>query len=408
MQAFLTFSLIVYIAFYLFEGAVRYGLNLLGMDQLIFTRDALLFSAILTLIINGFLRRQTPVPFILYLLVITLHGLVMMLNIGNFPAVAYGAKMLFTLLAGGLAADIILKPQRIVVSLLFLFWVVTWGGIFADKYLMEMPWMGIETIIGDVKVELGRDWTMTGEDKRAGGFTRSSIHAAAVLPLLALMLLFNLRSLTLKALVGLSTIPALYWTTQKGAMIAYMLVFMAIIVTRGRSHYALMAGILVMMTLMVGMPLILSGETMPDSSGLFSFSSFYMRIEDMWPHAWRWIADNEAFPFGVGLGGISGAQRLYAKDDMNAADNLFVFMYAYFGMMSFVYLAASVYLMIKAVKINSPHVRFAFAILLFIFSYGCVLSMLEDQMISLFLGASLAGLSNAVMNKRIRHERQAA
>ena len=77
------------------------------------------------------------------------------------------------------------------------------------------------------------------------------------------------------------------------------------------------------------------------TEGVFSFSSFYQRIEEMWPQAWRWIHYHEAFPFGVGLGGISGAQRLYALNDMNAADNMFILMYAYFGVMSFVYLGLS-------------------------------------------------------------------
>ena len=78
---------------------------------------------------------------------------------------------------------------------------------------------------------------------------------------------------------------------------------------------------------------------MADSGGVFSFTSFDMRIVRTWPEAWEWILHNEVFPFGVGLGGIGGAQRFYAANFFNPSDNLFIFLYANFGLMGIVYLA---------------------------------------------------------------------
>lgn len=117
--------------------------------------------------------------------------------------------------------------------------------------------------------------------------------------------------------------------------------------------------------------------------------SFNLRVEQMWPKAWEWIAERGTFPFGVGLGGISGAQMLYARESFNAADNIFVFMAASFGVMTLFYLLAVTLGVFRLPANGSRSDTHAVAILLFVACYGCVLSMLEDQMASLFLGAAI-------------------
>ena len=53
----------------------------------------------------------------------------------------------------------------------------------------------METTIGDVQVEISRDWQMTVEKINAPAVSCAlSIFAATVMPLLALILMFNLRS----------------------------------------------------------------------------------------------------------------------------------------------------------------------------------------------------------------------
>ena len=73
------------------------------------------------------------------------------------------------------------------------------------------------------------------------------------------------------------------------------------------------------------MPLFTLGLLMPQNGGVFSFASFAMRISRTWPDAWQWILNHDVFPFGVGLGGIGGAQRFYAANFFNPSDNLFVY-----------------------------------------------------------------------------------
>lgn len=398
MQPLLSAALAIYMIFYAFEGAIRYGFHLVGADMLIFIRDGLLILPLLCIFLKQFTQRKVHPAFLIFFFIILVHGTVMMLNLGNLPAVGYSAKMLITALAGAIVGTAVLKPSRKILILFFIIWAVGWIGILLEKYYVDWPWVGMETSIGDVQVHLSRDWQVTGADKRAAGFTRSSINAATLMPLLAIVLLFNLRSLPLRAAIVLLTIPAVYWTTQKGTILAYAITLGLLILNRKHPINWLRAGIVFAIALCIFLPVVLPGYTMPsDTGGVFSLTSFYLRIEWMWPDAWKWIHGHEAFPFGVGLGGIGGAQRLYMSvNEMNAADNLFVFMYGEFGIMTFIYLGAAVIFTLKAAVTDET--TEAMAILCFLFFYGCVISLLEDQMASLFLGAALACLRKKQQN----------
>jgi hypothetical protein len=136
------------------------------------------------------------------------------------------------------------------------------------------------------------------------------------------------------------------------------------------------------------LPLWTSGLLMPQSGGVFSFGSFAMRIALTWPEAWQWIADHDVFPFGVGLGGIGGAQRFYAANFFNPSDNFFVYLYANFGVLGAVYLAWVTALGPRLPRVTRDHAIPALAVLAFVLGYGAALSILEDQIAALFLGAA--------------------
>ena len=393
MQLVLSAALAIYLAMYVFEGIIRYGLNLVGMDGLIFVRDVLLMVPLAILFVQQFLRRQVDPAYIVFLLVVMLHGAVMMANIGSALAVVYGAKLLMTMLAGALLAPRLMQPSRAMLMFILFLWAAAFVSIVADKFFVQLPWTGMETTFGDIKVEISRDWQVSGEEKRAAGFLRSSINAATVEPLLALVLMFHLRRRSWRVAIALLTVAAVFLTTQKGPIIAYVLMLGILGISFRNPIPLLRVGVCAMIALAVALPLTLSGVNMPPSNGsVFSFSSFYQRMEQMWPEAWQWIHAHEAFPFGVGLGGISGAQRLYALNDMNAADNMFLFMYGYFGLMSLLYLSFAGFVAARTSRHASPAAAQALATLVFLFGYGCVISLLEDQMALLFLGAAVAWL----------------
>src|SRR5262249_43826091 len=110
MQSVLSFALVVYLLCYVFEGLIRYGLHLAGADGLIFARDIVLMVPLVLLFIQQFLRQAVHPAYIIFVLVVMVHGLVMLLNIGSVLAVAYSAKVLMAPLAGALLADRLFKP----------------------------------------------------------------------------------------------------------------------------------------------------------------------------------------------------------------------------------------------------------------------------------------------------------
>ena len=401
MQGLLSIAVAVYLVFYAFEGPIRYGFHLIGADALIFLRDVLLIIPLLGIFILQLVRRQLHPAFIIFIGIIVLHGLVFIFNIGSPAVVAYCVKILMTVLVGALCAQFLLNPGRKMLWLLLFLWAANWTGIVVDKYFVELPWVGLHASIGDVEVEVSRDWQISGEDKRAAGLTRSSINAATIEPLLALVLIFSLRNIPLRLGVALLTIPALYWTTQKGSLLAYLITLGLIALYPKRPIPLLRLGLFFMIILCVALPVLLSGASMPRAEGVFSMSSFYLRIEAMWPNAWLWIHAHEIFPFGVGLGGIGGAQRLYAPTEVNAADNIFILLYAYFGAMSFIYLGVIMAMAMKVKNDNIPSVTAAMAILVFLFGYGCVITFLEDQAASLFFGAALACIGHDISRNRL-------
>lgn len=390
MQTMLALTLGLYLLVYVFEGPVRYVLNMAGADSLIFVRDIVLLLPVVFLGGQQFLQRTLHPAYLVYCFVVALHGTVLVLNVHSFEAAVYGTKMLSSMLVGAVLAPFLLQPGRRFLLYIGILWISVLVGVLLDKYYVQFPWVGLSTTIGDVKVDISRDWDIQGEAKRAGGFLRSSIHAATVAPLFALILILHLRNLPVRLLVAVLTIFVINWTTQKGALIAYLMVLLLLACWPRRPLPMLRGGYLFFLLLAIALPTILPGYFMPEaSSGGFSNMSFNLRVEQMWPKAWEWIAERGTFPFGVGLGGISGAQMLYARESFNAADNIFVFMFASFGVMTLFYLLAITLGVFRLPANGSRSDTHAVAILLFVACYGCVLSMLEDQMASLFLGAAI-------------------
>lgn len=391
LDRWLVFAIWFYCYVYALEGFVRYVLNSVGLDSLIFARDVFLFLPVLLLFVQQFLKKNVHPAYWVYFAIIALHGSVFYLNFFIIPPVIFGIKILLPMLAGAVASAAFFKASKKAITLLLVLWLASSVGVFVDKYVATFPWVGMMTTIGEVEVEISRDWQVTGDSYRAGGLSRSSLYVSNFMPLIALLLIFNLNAFWLRALVALGTIPVIYWTTQKGALLAYLVVLAVLFAFPKKPLPAMRIAYFFFTLTAVLLPVALPYFNLShDSVGDFSNNSFILRVEMMWPEAWDWIRRHEIFPFGVGLGGISSAQQIYAKNEINAADNIFVFMYAYFGLMALVYLALIFWASVRLPAQGSRENTLAMAILLFIMTYGTVLSMLEGQMAALFVGAALS------------------
>jgi hypothetical protein len=389
MQRLFTLAAIVYVLIYAGEGVVRYGLYSMGHDDAILLRDLLLVLPLALLFIAQSLRGRLHPGFAVFAAVIAVHGAIATFNLGSYLPAIYGAKLLINLLFGFLAARELLRPGPQTLTIFVLIWVATVTGVVLDKFLWTFPWTGLETHIGGIEVDVSRGWDIDDSfEKRAAGFTRSSISAAMLLPIMALIIAPRIRNVVIRFVTLAITLGAVLLTTQKGAVVALAAVT-GILCAPKWSWYALLCFACLMFALLdVALPLVTAGLLMPQSEGVFSFASFAMRITLTWPEAWQWIANHNVFPFGVGLGGIGGAQRFYAADFFNPSDNLFVYLYANFGLFGLAYLVWASALGPRLPRVARNEAIAALAVLAFLLGYGAALSILEDQMAALFLGGA--------------------
>ena len=385
---------LLFIGIYAAEAPIRYGLNSVRGDDLIFVRDFLLVVPLAVLFVSqAFSFRIHPVYW-LFLAIVALHGSISYFNFHTSVAAVYGAKFLIPLLFGFFVARSFTEPRGGIFTTFCILWLVTVVALCVDKFSPAdlFPWAGMKTTIDQLKVDISNNWDIaSGFDRRVAGLTRSSIDAAMLLPMLTLVIAPRCRWL-LRVVVLAATGTALYFTTQKGPLVIFSLVSLVLLMPRYMWYTSLNALCLACAAAAVVLPFATQGALVSTAGGNFSLASFGMRIQTTWPDAFRWISDNNVFPFGVGLGGIGGAQRLFATDLVNAADNVFLFMYGNFGLLALFYLgwAACAGLLLPRFQQDKSHVPLA--ILAQNIGYGIVLSMMEGQIAMLFTGAALGSL----------------
>jgi hypothetical protein len=384
---------LLYITLYALESPVRYVLSLAGADTAILARDALIDLPLVIIFALNLRAGRVHAAFVVFGALMLFHAMVLVGTVGSPVGAAYGLKLMVNVLFGLLSASIFLSPNRQVARILLLLWCATIVGVVLDKFVMTFPWVGMKAAIGDLSVDVSRDWQIADPmQRRVAGFTRSSINVAALLPVLSIVLICRRRSIAVRCLIALGALGGVFLTTQKGALIAAAPVFALLCVPWRRQATYLRLACLVFLLTATALPFVTAGLDMPRTGGEFSLQSFADRVTETWPQAWQWIADHQVFVFGVGLGGIGGAQRIYAPDAFNPADNVFLFMWAYFGSFAVLYLLATLLLIFRPLRGDANRAIPALATLAFFLGYGCVVSLLEDQMAALFIGASLGVL----------------
>lgn len=383
----------LYLAIYALEAPVRYGLYLAGKDSLILLRDGLMAGPLLLLCAAQAGQLRLHPAFAAFGLAVGFHGLVLMGTVGSVMGVAYGVKILLNLLFGFFVAGILLGERPGIRRLYWLLWFLIMVGILLDKGGMAFPWTGMRTMVGDLNVDVSKDWQISDPfARRVAGFTRSSIAVAAILPCLAIVLMSRMRGLWPRLALAVPSVAGVFLTTQKGSLIAFVPVVLLLCLPAAGRLLWLRLCFLGFLLLAAGLPLFTHGLHLDHGDGVFSMESLYLRIAYTWPDAWDWIARNQMLVFGVGLGGIGGPQRLYASSAFNPADNIAVLLFAWFGLFAVLYAALTIRLALAPVTGDRPRAEAAVAILAFAAGYGVVLSVIEDQAACLFLGAAIGTL----------------
>lgn len=389
----------VAIALTAFEGPLRHVLNQVGADAAYFLRDVVMVVPLAVYVVNRLPVAAVPTSVAVFFALIAVHAAVAVLNLGTAVPAVYGLKLLLPALCAWLVPQALWRVSPGLLRAVALMWLATVAFAAIDQFReAQFRWVGAGVELGGIEVQIGRDW-QSGDVRRVAGLTRSSIHLANVLPLLSFVLLAALPARVLRAAVCAVTLAVLVWTTQKGAILGFGLAVLAWAACARDSLRPLKLALVAALLLMLLAPTVLLQFDMPSDQGVFSMESLIERIERMWPEAWRWIGEFPA-TLGVGLGGIGGAQRFYAPDRFNAADNLFVFLFANAGVMALVYLLAATAAGLRMRQREPQRDGAALAALVFLFAYGIVISLLEDPTAVILLGAALGAVVRTRSGRR--------
>jgi hypothetical protein len=273
------FCVLGYLLAYATEAPIRYVLYLVGADNMILARDALIIGPLVLLFVARALRLNAQPLFLTIGVLFAFHSIVLMGTIGSFKGAAYGIKILINLLFGFLVADGLISPGRRTFRFLMAIWVLMLVGVLLDKFVVTFPWTGIKTIVGDLNVDVSKDWEVQDTlARRVAGFTRSSICVAVFMPPLTMVLLSRIRNWLLRFSMLAIAAGAVFLTTQKGAIVAFAPIA-AILCLPGAFRLPLLRlSCLGFMTLAIALPLLTNGLHLDHGTGVFSTESIFLRI----------------------------------------------------------------------------------------------------------------------------------
>jgi hypothetical protein len=387
-------TVIIYITLYAFESPVRYALSLAHLDSAILVRDLLILGPLTLIACQQWLERRLQPVFWIFAIFLTIGSVISYSNFGELRLAAVGSKMMLNVLLGMVTMGFVVLPGPKLSRYLMALWILTLTGLVLEKFFVKFPWVGVKAVVAGVQVEISRDWQMAqSSQQRVGGFTKESISAACLLGQLAPVVAWRLRSYLLRIAVLIATLVGIYLTTQKGAIIALFLV-MAAMAAPQKIRLPMLRLLTVFSVLMVvGLPVFTNGLTLEQGhGGVFSVTSFAERIDDTWPKGFDWIHRYEVFPFGIGVGGIGASLIVLAIQAEHLPDNMFILLYAFFGVPCFLFFGSIVYGVIRSVRLPPEIAGPALSVLSFNLLYGTVVTLVEDQVGAFFLGSALGVL----------------
>ena len=412
-------SIMIYITIYSFEAPIRYVLALTGLTELILLRDLLIIIPLALIFMRQLFERQIHPVLMIFALVITVQCITFYLNFHVLLPALLGAKLVINIALGMLVGALLINCSgRVFTAFLILFW-VSCLGVYVEKTTGQFPWVGMSVVVGGVETTVSMDWGGTNLfNRRVGGFTRLSITVAGLMPIFACILVPKLRHYGWRALTLLVTIGGVFMTTQKGALVATVLVALSLSLPYIRLRLAALRLVaLAGGAIQIILPFATAGMPISEGTGdVYSASSFAARVIYTWPESLRHIADNSVGIFGSGLGSLGSPMRvLIPAATWMFADNMFIFMYGSFGIFTLLVYWAVVQAIWRSLSLPPNVTESALAILALILWYGAVVSIIEDQLMTLALGASLGTLLLAktvpvtlpampIVGRRLAHE----
>lgn len=383
------FTMIVYLLFDAIGGVARYYLWEIGFVNLIYIPKIM---ALLTLLIALISLKINKLYFW------TIYTLILFAGVGvfyvnDFLQIAFGFWVFVPLLFGIVAYRSFLHGiQKLEGWFLVLFFIVC-GGVLFDAFI-NLPWVGFNYFLAGVDIEGSRQWSFMGI-ARLGGFSRAAFSTASYTILLATFLVARKHSKILRYGIWFLAALVISLTTSKGIVLVF-LVLTGFFLCWRRFPDVIWSALALFVTIFAVIMLPLSALSYDYSIVLaepgyyYFFQSFIDRLTNTWLTAFKMITEHGNIITGRGLGGIGEAQKLFEHFLYSPADNLFIYLYAVFGLMALpilaIYGAGTLQLNIRKNSLD----RYFYMVMLSVLIYGVTTNIIESTAFSIFAGLSVA------------------
>jgi hypothetical protein len=413
LQSWLIFwVLALYLSIPNFEAPLRYFLSELDIPWVIYFRDILVVLLGMWFILKTIISYDHDNIIIYIVCILLFHSLIGLIYLPDFYMILFGWKIFLPILIG-LGSYYVFVEKLNKIKCVFLgLYVIAISGMFIN-YFIEFPWEGFTYTLDMYKIEATRIEEVAAFGiKRLAGFHRFAFDAAIQIILLSVFLVVHIKSNLYKIIIWAVAGLAILLTTSKGILLSYLLIsiLLGLHATDKKiiSYYSLYRKMfLIFIILAILLPFLFKFNlsygilTLPDEINDMLFTSFTMRLYDIWPEVIEIIQDYGNPVLGRGLGGIGQSQIFFENYLFNSADNIFLYLYAQFGLLGFFYLF---YLYYKSRSLNSERELYFCLLVFIIFQYGVTTNIFESSSLCLSVGFVLAHLNNYKL--RTEYQRQ--
>ena len=385
--------IMLYLATMVCEGPLRYFLFNLYLEELLYIRELIPIIIIMLVIIRlgyqGVIVRLLVFLFIIFIF----HSIVGYYYLDNYLMIAFGWKIMLSMVFGVAAYPIISLRITSTVRYFCFFLIVALAGVLIN-FFVEFPWEGLTYSIADQVIEGVKSWHAWGIEglvKRISGFTRASYDAAIQLLLLGIFVLPYLKRFWIKAILWMLIGVAIIMTNSKGMIVSFgclsifFMIFKILPTQRDLYQKLLLYAIISACVIPLFSNFMQFGD-IKDYAIFANLASFMDRTQSTWPDAFDLVTQSGNLVLGRGMGGLGQSQAFFESHNLNPGDNIFVYAYVYFGVFSILYFYY-IYHKTKTINLNT-HLQY-YLIILVAFIFGIIASVFESPFFNFFLGLAL-------------------
>ena len=399
---FLYYGTIAYLLSQFIDGPLRFILESSGAVFILYLRDLIPLSVVGIAVGRSIVMRRASRLGLGLAAILVFYSAVGMLLVGDPFRILFGVKILLPLMLGLICDDLFCRNLRGTARLIVYAFALSCAGI-ALNLIVQFPWQGWTYEVGGVRIEGSWLRGAGGFDKLVG-FARTSAEAASHVLLLAIAAITLLRGRLVRAIIWIVAGVAIALTITKTLIVVHIVLTLFLFVRYFARRFMPLyrvAFLGVPLALMVALPLTLSDLDLDysDPVQFGPFATLADRIENAWPDVMGNVKNQGSPLVGLGIGGSGAGEEVLSAEPKAPADNMFVYLYAWFGAPALVMILALYWF---SDRLRTSHEHWDLAVFLWLITvacYGITSVIVESPAFGIALGMCIARLS-----RRCAHE----